>query len=759
MKRQTAIATLLVLTLAVTTVQQTHFTEPAEAANASQFNPGMIISDALFFDGNAMSAGAVQDFLNSQVTSCVSGYTCLKNFVQATPTRAAVAGRCDTYTGSGSESAATIIAKVGKACGISQEAILVLLEKEQSLVTSRSPGSGSYRSATGYGCPDTAACDSTYYGFFNQVYAAALQFKRYAANPTGWNHIAGRVNNILFNPNSACGASAVLIQNQATAGLYNYTPYQPNQAALANLYGTGDGCSAYGNRNFWRIFTDWFGSTTVSSLARTADNPGVYLIVGDRKYSVPNMTILGALSPLGPLSIVSQTYLDTLTTGPQQVGRILRSPDGSIFFIDSAIKLPFTSCPDVEQYGGSCGTTGYVNVTAAQASMFISGPPMMSVMGTREGTRYFISNAVKREILDDASQRAAGLPFGFPILTEAALSAFPYGPPVTRDSVFVATRGTSEYSFIEKGARLTVSAADTATLGAASRSAGSLRAESLAKMTAGGAFTGVFTAPGSTQVQIIIPEGRVRLAAPTTTGLSAIALSQASVDLYPDAGVIEAGAFVKSPSDPAVYLVTPESLRSIPSWEALVSLSNNASPSIRTLPSAVISQLPKGTAALGPGLMYRSPNDAQIYLIDGLGSALRVANFENTDALGIYGFRETTAQNLAPYTSTTKTLGFGVVCAGTRYVAAGGVLRTITDATAALYPFTFTELGQTTCARLTIGTPAVDLIRTSSGAIFKLVAGQKQHVSAARLSAANTGQGWMQVPDSFAALLPAGPAF
>ena len=53
----------------------------------------------------------------------------------------------------------------------------------------------------------------------------------------------------------------VYIQNQATAGLYNYTPYRPNQAALDAGYGTGDSCSAYGNRNFWLYFTDWFGST------------------------------------------------------------------------------------------------------------------------------------------------------------------------------------------------------------------------------------------------------------------------------------------------------------------------------------------------------------------------------------------------------------------------------------------------------------------------------------------------------------------
>jgi hypothetical protein len=54
----------------------------------------------------------------------------------------------------------------------------------------------------------------------------------------------------------------VRIRNQATANLYNYTPYQPNEAALASLYGDGDECSAFGNRNFWRIFTDWFGDPT-----------------------------------------------------------------------------------------------------------------------------------------------------------------------------------------------------------------------------------------------------------------------------------------------------------------------------------------------------------------------------------------------------------------------------------------------------------------------------------------------------------------
>ena len=117
----------------------------------------------------------------------------------------------------------------------------------------------------GQGCPDTAACDTAYYGFFNQVYGAARQFKRYA-NPPGTSQYftwyePGNTWNVGYHPNAGCGSSPVYIENQATANLYYYTPYQPNRAAIAAGYGEGDGCSAYGNRNFFQYFTDWFGST------------------------------------------------------------------------------------------------------------------------------------------------------------------------------------------------------------------------------------------------------------------------------------------------------------------------------------------------------------------------------------------------------------------------------------------------------------------------------------------------------------------
>ncbi|KAA9111243.1 LGFP repeat-containing protein [Microbacterium rhizomatis] len=233
---------------------------PASAANAADWDPGYIIDDAIFYDSNAMTAPDIQTFLNGQVRACRSGYTCLKDYAQSTDNRPADAF-CNGYSASARQSAAEIIDNVARSCGISQRVLLVLLQKEQGLVTDTAPSAWSFSAAMGQGCPDTAPCDPATQGFFYQVYYAARQFEVYRAYPNSFGYRAQRWNNILYNPNTACGTQSVFINNQATAALYIYTPYTPNAAALANMYGTGDSCSAYGNRNFWRLFTDWFGDT------------------------------------------------------------------------------------------------------------------------------------------------------------------------------------------------------------------------------------------------------------------------------------------------------------------------------------------------------------------------------------------------------------------------------------------------------------------------------------------------------------------
>ena len=228
--------------------------------SGSQFIAGDIIDDSQFFTKTAMTQAQIQAFLSGQVPSC-SNSSCL-SVVRLTTTSKAADKYCNAYQGAANETGASMIYKVQVACGISAKVILATLQKEQGLVTSKAPTTSMIAHAMGFLCPDTAPCDSGAAGLFSQVYGAARQFQIYRLNPSYFNFHAGQTASILYSPTAACGRKTVYIQNAATAALYNYTPYTPNAAALANLRGVGDSCSAYGNRNFWVDYNSWFGSGT-----------------------------------------------------------------------------------------------------------------------------------------------------------------------------------------------------------------------------------------------------------------------------------------------------------------------------------------------------------------------------------------------------------------------------------------------------------------------------------------------------------------
>lgn len=294
------------------------------ALSPSDFNPGRIIDDSIFYDPLSMSADQIQQFLNAKVPVCDTNgtksyngsqtraewaaangkplppYTCLKDYSQSiTGIVNSGSDLCGGNITGGTKTAAQLIYEVGVACGVNPKVLIVLLQKEQSLVTDDWPWPTQYQTATGYGCPDTAPCDSEYYGFFSQIYQAAMAYKRYRANPTNYNYKAGRDNIVLWNPNAACGTSTFYIDNQATAGLYIYTPYRPNDGSLAfklsggRFYSTAyPDCGAYGNLNFWLYFNNWFGTTLSDSapspLYQSVGDGRIYAVWGDSKYYIPN---------------------------------------------------------------------------------------------------------------------------------------------------------------------------------------------------------------------------------------------------------------------------------------------------------------------------------------------------------------------------------------------------------------------------------------------------------------------------------------
>lgn len=317
----------------------------SHTAMASAWSAGKIIDDIVFTNSNSMSAANIQNFLNSKVPACdtqgtqpsehgggtraqwaqarygQSTFTCIKDYVE------------------GGKSAAQIIYDKSRQYSINPQVLIVLLQKEQGLITDTWPLNIQYRTATGYGCPDTAPCDTQYFGLTNQLDWAAKMFRSIMNASPSWYtpYILGN-NFIRYSPIASCGGSNVNIENRSTQALYNYTPYQPNQGALNAGWGTAP-CGAYGNRNFWLYFNDWFGPTTNSNLfysvIKSPDSSALYLQTPQGKHWIPSGDILQAWGlDTVTVKLFPQSYLDSIPTKPE-LGRLLKDDWGNLFFVDN----------------------------------------------------------------------------------------------------------------------------------------------------------------------------------------------------------------------------------------------------------------------------------------------------------------------------------------------------------------------------------------------------------------------------------------
>ena len=342
-----------------------------KALSSSDFNAGRIIDDVVFRNKNSMSVQQIQDFLNAKVPTCdrnhtgftgSSGtvysppWTCLKEYNENTSTLQNNIGQFNTdgspYQVPGGISAAQIIWNAGQQYNINPQVILATLQKESGIVTDTWAAGWQYKTAMGYGCPDTgpnnsANCSANYFGFYNQVNDAAWQFNQYIINPSSYNFQSGVTRYIQYSPDVNCGGSDVAIQTAATAALYNYTPYQPNPAALAGMSNISPGnsvnCGAYGNRNFFWYFNLFFGSTYVInpsvtlSSPLTINNPKNNYYTGDTitaSYSVKNNAIYSINA--GGLGICARINGTNVDLGYSLSNTI---PGGSTISISYSLKI------------------------------------------------------------------------------------------------------------------------------------------------------------------------------------------------------------------------------------------------------------------------------------------------------------------------------------------------------------------------------------------------------------------------------------
>lgn len=629
-------ALVLGLLLAITLVVISTHTSKADPIVG--FNPGRIIDDNVFTNATSMSATDIKNFLNSKVPLCdTNGTAPATEFGRPDLTHAQYAAasgwsappyRClRDYTENG-VSSAQIIYNMAQKYQINPQVFIVLLQKEQGLVTDTWPLPSQYRTATGYGCPDTAPCDSQYYGLTNQLDWSGLMFRSILNNDPNWYtpYILGN-NYIQWNPNKACGGTTVYIENRSTQALYNYTPYQPNQAALNAGYGTGDSCSAYGNRNFYLYFRDWFGYHSGPAAFTVPGSSTIYVPVDGYKLTVPYMA---AMQDYGisadAVQAVSQSYADSIPPPPSgistSISHVVKSPydndedGGSVYLISRGKRYQFQSMQQFYDFGFKESDISYLPLsyifslrTAGMLPNFITSP---------YGSVFKVENGKKREIFEYSTYITQN-----PSDTVAQLSYFlvdkiPSGTPITDRPIMIQYPNSSAVTLYQNDTYYMIPDYNVFTCWNLNNASSVpvyriAQSDYIAPFTPQSSLSCIVNDGSSTQTV----NGNIRYNIPGTLGIPAPpALTADLVALLHRIPLSSSDLkqYVKASDSAGIWYISNDTRRIIPSYNAFTLLGLNDS-SINTINPSVLNSLSPAGIKLADGLLVKSPDSPAVYVV------------------------------------------------------------------------------------------------------------------------------------------------
>ncbi len=335
---------------------------------ALDFYPHEILTNSDLLDYDSMDLAAISDFLNSQAGI-------LKNY-----------RTLDVY---GIErSAAEIIYNAAQTYQINPRWILATLQKEQSLITNPSPSQYNLDWAMGYGvCDSCSVADSQvaiYKGFGIQVDRATWRVKYYYDNPEKFNFQVGQLYNV--------DGMDVLIYNQATANLYNYTPH------------------IHGNYNFWLIWNRWFAKIYPDgTLLQQENEPGVWLIQNGQRRPFWSKTALTSRYDESKIIQVSRNDLQRYEIGyPIKYPNysLLESSDNKIYLIVNNEKKQIESAEVFKAIGYN--PSEVIEVTDEELSHYDEGrmitlnslyPQGALLQDNKTGGVYYVEDGIKYPIL------------------------------------------------------------------------------------------------------------------------------------------------------------------------------------------------------------------------------------------------------------------------------------------------------------------------------------------------------------------------
>ena len=738
----------------------------ASAADASRFDPGLIISDSVFYDFGTMKVADIQRFLESKVPTCKAKSgdpTCLKNYVEDIVEKPGEDGKCLPMAAKPAQTAAQIIYEVARACSINPKVLLVTLQKEQGLIQSVNPTPYMYRAAMGFGCPDSdpAICGKVHSGLFNQLYKAAGQLQWYGDPRGSFTYMkVGRTSNVRYHPNASCGTKPVLIKSIATTALYYYTPYTPNDAALKNLYGTGDSCSAYGNRNFWRFYTDWFGSTIGGGFLLKSASSGTYLIVDNNKYLVTDPDLLASIAPLGPVGTISQEYLNSFVDSGE-LTRVVKSVTGQYYFVEGGKKFTFSSCDLVAQFALDCAKA--VQLTASQLAAFANGGSMTTYVPGDGSSTYLIKDGLKREVLDQASVQAAGL--ALPALSNVPVKAFkslPWGEPIAKNNSLITNRTTGAKALIVSGKYYELNARTATDIDFSQWfgvSTGTLSTEGVSTINSLSPVRTIAANSGG-QAFLLGPTGKRKVANPDAIALVVPQVADAIFDVIPNTNQepLTAPLLAKSADDSMVYLVRAAQRRLTISGADRLKF-GLTSTAIETLPVSAFDQITLTEPVIAPGAFVKANNAPTTYLIDGFNRALVVSTTNQANTLGLVKPRSLKPEYLKGYNKKANADGVKFSCEAEVLIPIAGKFLPVHPIDASAYPGAITSLDPFTCAQLPRSTTQLGrFIRTTDKQIWLVAGGKKRAIATTAQYLALKGERYplVAVDAAFSARLPIG---
>ncbi len=408
------------------------------------FDPEYVISDDELTDYKAMTLEEIQDMLE------IAGSALAQKKFQDIDGKIKLASE--------------IIYRASQEYKINPRFLIVLLQREKSLITNPKPSQDDLNWATGFSCYDYGQPVQRFKGFATQVDKAAWRFRYYLEHPWQFRFRVGVKTETLVNWKDRTftpGYSSLVIpKNQTTAGLYNYAPH------------------IYDNRLFWKIWNwkiweKWFPKLAQKfpegSLLQPEREAGVWLIQNGKRKPIQSKNVFTLKFDFKDVKKVTYKELEQYETGEPVTFpnySLVRASIGDLFMLVGKKKRSLT-----EEIFRKIGfhPEEIIEVDEADLKYYEEGDPILSPYPTGALVQDSVSKGVywveenEKYPLIDATLLMANFPYSHIIKTSPEeLTKYKNGEPLKLKSGSLVKTATSPTIYvIEKEKRLAIASPQT----------------------------------------------------------------------------------------------------------------------------------------------------------------------------------------------------------------------------------------------------------------------------------------------------------